>query len=107
MAKRSSAGLGLPSAALSLTQHRIFVRTFLFGVTVPSQDPNANPVLPLIAGIPDVLERVAGFVGVVVGAELRRTRAVGHAIEAIDWNAADDCEPPDPSPYWFIFRFGE
>ena len=56
---------------------------------MPSQDPNANPVLPLIAGSPDVLERVAGFVGVMVGAELRRTRAVGPAIDAIDWDAHD------------------
>ena len=75
-------------AASRLWQHRVFVRTFLFGVTVPSQDP--NPVLPLIAGIPDVLERVAGFVGVLLGVELRRTRALGPAIAAIDWVLNDE-----------------
>ena len=53
----------------------------------------SNQYLPLIAGVPDALERIAEFAGIVVGKELRRTRAVGSAIAAIDWAAHDD-EPP-------------
>ena len=38
----------------------------------------------------EVRERVGAFVGVVVGAELRRLRALGPAIAAIDWAAHDE-----------------
>ena len=34
-----------------------------------------------------VRERVGDFVGIVVGAGLRRLRAVGPAIAAVDWSA--------------------
>ena len=43
-----------------------------------------NPYLPLLAGMPGFLEKIAAFVGIVVGVELRRTRAMGPAIAAID-----------------------
>ena len=40
-------------------------------------------------------EEIGAFVGVVVGAELRRLRAVGPAIAAVDWAAHDaPWQPP-------------
>jgi len=83
-------------AIATVDQHRVFVRTFLFGCTVPADagadgadGADANPVLPLIGGIRDVKELVASFVGVVMGEELRHARAICPAIDAIDWSAED------------------
>ena len=69
--------------------HRTFF-TFLLACHVPSPEvASANPALPRIAGVPDALERVAAFAGVLMGAELRRTRDAGAAIAAIDWASHD------------------
>ena len=57
--------------------------------TVTTHTRMSNPHLPTIAGMPGVLERIAAFAGIVVGKELRRTRAVGPAIAAINWAAHD------------------
>jgi len=59
--------------------------TTAFGTTVAM----TNPVLPMLGGVPGVREMVAAFVGVVVGPELRRARAMGPAIAAIDWSERD------------------
>ena len=37
-----------------------------------------------------VLVRIGEFVGIVMGVELRRLRAVGPSIAAIDWAAHDE-----------------
>uniref|UniRef100_A0A7S2D2Y1 Ankyrin repeat domain-containing protein n=1 Tax=Florenciella parvula TaxID=236787 RepID=A0A7S2D2Y1_9STRA len=81
-------------AADALVQHRAFHGTFLTGCfahTTPMD--TTNPHLPLLAGMPGFLEKIAAFVGIVVGAELRRTRAVGPAIAAIDWAPHDRAWP--------------
>ena len=39
------------------------------------------------------IEKIGAFVGVVVGAELGHTRAMGPAIAAIDWAAHDQAWP--------------
>ena len=42
-----------------------------------------------------MLERIGEFVGIVMGAELRRLRALGPAMAAVDWAAHDEeWEPP-------------
>ena len=58
--------------------------------TVTTHTRITNPHLPTIAGMPGVLERIAAFAGIVVGKELRRTRAVGPAIAAVNWAAHDE-----------------
>ena len=65
----------------SLAQHR----TFLFGCSA-----HEGIRLSVFEGVEEVRERVGAFVGVVVGAELRRLRALGPAIAAIDWAAHDE-----------------
>ena len=46
--------------------------------------------LPMLLGLPGVREDIAAFAGIVVGKELRYTRAVGPAIAAIDWAVHDE-----------------
>ena len=48
-------------------------------------------------GVEEVREKIGAFVGIVVGAELRRLRAVGPAIAAVDWAAHDDEWEASPS----------
>jgi len=77
-------------AADALVQHRAFHGTFLTGCfarTTPAM--KTNLYLPQLSGKPGLLEKIAEFVGIVVGAELRHTRAMGPAIAAIDWAAHD------------------
>ena len=71
-------------AADALTQHRIFHDTFLFGCSA-----HEGIALAALGGVDEVREEIGAFVGVVVGAELRRLRAVGPAITAVDWAAHD------------------
>ena len=61
--------------------------------TIMTQTRTTNPCLPLLAGEPGLLEEIAAFVGIVVGAELRHTRAMGPAIAAVDWAAHDEAWP--------------
>ena len=77
-------------AADALVQHRIFLSTFLFG-TSAHRDEIA---LSILEGVEEVRKKVAAFVGIMVGKELRRTRAMGPAIAAINWAAHDEqrCE---------------
>ena len=74
-------------AADELVQHRIFQRTFLFGCSA-----HGDITLTILEGEEALRAKVAEFVGVVVGDELRRTRAVGPAIAAIDWEEHDEVE---------------
>ena len=67
-----------------LVQHRIFTSTFLFGCSA-----HDDIVLSILEGEPGLRELIAAFVGVVMGAELRHTRAVEPVIEAVDWAAHD------------------
>jgi len=57
--------------------------------TLVTQTRTTNPCLPMLAGNPGLLEKIAAFVGIVVGAELQSTRAMGPAFAAIDWEAHD------------------
>ena len=57
--------------------------------TTTTQARTTNAILPMLAGVPDVLSLIAAFVGVVIGVELRRTRELGPAIAAIHWSAYD------------------
>ena len=76
-------------------QHRAFYGTFLFGCFARTTlTSTTNPCLPLLAGKPGLLEKIGAFVGIVVGVELRHTRAMGPAIAAIDWAAHDEAWPP-------------
>ena len=77
-------------AADALVQHRAFHGTFLTGccARITPLD-TTNPYLPQLAGKPGLLEKIGAFVGIVVGVELRHTRAMGPAIAAIDWAAHD------------------
>ena len=53
--------------------------------------------LAALGGVAEVREEIAEFVGIVVGAELRRLSAVGPAIAAVDWAAHDEeWEQQDP-----------
>ena len=70
-------------AADALTQHRTFHDTFLFGCSA-----HEGIALAALGGVDEVREEISAFVGIVVGAELRRLRAVGPAIAAVDWAAA-------------------
>ena len=82
-------------AADALAQHRAFHGTFLCGcfprTTLTSV--TANPHLPLLAGKPGLLEKIAVFVGIMVGAELRHAQAMGPSIAAVDWAAHDEAWP--------------
>ena len=69
-------------------------RTTKVSVKVTALMDTTNPYLPLLAGMPGFLEKIAAFVGIVVGVELRRTRAMGPAIAVIDWAAHDQAWPP-------------
>ena len=69
----------------ALTQHRTFHDTFLFGCSA-----HEGIALAALGGVDEVREEIGAFVGVVVGAELRRLRAVGPAIAAVDWAAHDE-----------------
>ena len=51
----------------------------------------------MLEGLEDVRAKIAQYTGIVVGVELRRLRAVGPAIAAIDWSAHDgEWEGPPP-----------
>ena len=75
-------------AADALVQHRIFTSTFLFGCSA-----HGDIALTILEGEEELRAQVAEFVGIVVGKELRRTRAMGPAIAAIDWAPHDDPWP--------------
>jgi hypothetical protein len=62
--------------------------TAITAVTTFTRTTNAT--LPMLEGVPHVHQLIAEFVGVVVGEELRHTRAMGTAIAAIDWAAHDE-----------------
>jgi len=82
-------------AADALVQHRIFNRTFLFGCSAHEPHWEHDGIaLTILEGMEEVRTKVAEFVGVVVGKELRRTRATGPAIAAVDWAAHDQPWPP-------------
>jgi hypothetical protein len=68
-----------------ITTVTTFARSNITNVTTTVR--TTNPILPMLEGVPDVRERIAHFVGVVVGAELRRTRTMGPAIAAVNWAA--------------------
>ena len=57
--------------------------------TVTTITRTTNAILPMLEGLPGAHQLIADFAGVVVGQELRRTRAMGPAIAAIDWDAHD------------------
>ena len=76
-------------AADALVQHRTFHRTFLFGCA--ARDGTATG-LSKLGGVQELREKVAAFVGIVVGRELRHTRAIGPTIAAIDWAAHDEMD---------------
>ena len=74
----------------ALAQHRTFQTTFLFGCSAYE-----GIRLARLEGMEEVRERIGAFAGIVVGAELRRLRAVGPAIAAVDWAAHDQpWQPP-------------
>ena len=77
-------------AADALVQHRTFTSTFLFGCSA-----HGDIALTILEGEEELRAQVAEFVGIVVGKELRRTRAMGPAIAAIDWAARDESESED------------
>ena len=68
-----------------LAQHRTFHRTFLFGCSA-----HEGIALAALGGVTEVRRNIGAFLGIVVGAELRRLRAVGPAIAAVDWAAHDE-----------------
>ena len=72
-------------AADALAQHRTFHDTFLHGCSA-----HEGIALAALGGVAEVREEIGAFVGIVVGAELRRLRAVGPAIAAVDWAAHDE-----------------
>ena len=71
-------------AADALTQHRTFHDTFLCGCSA-----HEGIALAALGGLDKVREEIGAFVGIVVGAELRRLRAAGAVIAAVDWAAHD------------------
>ena len=81
-------------AADALVQHRAFHGTFLTGccARITPLD-TTNPYLPQLAGKPGLLEKIGAFVGIVVGAELRHTRAMGPGLLYFDWAAHDQAWP--------------
>ena len=72
-------------AADALAQHRTFHDTFLFGCSA-----HEGIALAALGGVGGIREDIQAFVGIVVAAELRRVRAVGPAIAAVDWAAHDE-----------------
>ena len=77
-------------AADALAQHRTFHDAFLFGCSA-----HEGIALAALGGVAEVREEIGAFVGIVVGAELRRLRVVGPAIAAVDWAAHDaPWQPP-------------
>ena len=72
-------------AADALAQYYTFQSTFLFGCRACE-----GSTLAMLKGEVDVRAEIGAFVGIVVGAELRRLRAVRPAIAAVDWAAHDD-----------------
>ena len=55
--------------------------------TVTTSTKTSNPILPMIGGLPHVLESIASFLGVPIGEELRRTRETIPAIKAyLEWH---------------------
>ena len=80
-------------AADTLAQHRAFHDTFLHGCSA-----HQGITLYKLAGLEETRQEIAGFAGIVVGEELRRTRAMGRAIAAIDWAAHDEAWLPAPPP---------
>jgi hypothetical protein len=84
-------------AADALVQHRTFHGTFLVGCCARTPTaPTTDQCLPILAGKPGLLEKIAAFAGVMVGEELRRTRAVGPAIAAVDWELHDEVQARVP-----------
>ena len=77
-------------AADALVQHHIFTSTFLFGCSA-----HGDIALTILEGEEELRAQVAEFVGILMGKELRHTRAMGPAIAAIDWAAHDE---PWPAP---------
>ena len=78
-------------AADALAQHRAFHDTFLFGCSAYE-----GITLAMLEGVEEVREKIGAFVGIVVGAELRRLRAVGPAIAAVYCWALHDEEWEGP-----------
>ena len=74
----------------ALAQHRTFHDTFLFGCSA-----HEGIALAALGGVDEVREEIGAYVGIVVGAELRRLRVAGPAIAAVDWAAHDaPWQPP-------------
>jgi len=73
----------------ALAQHRT-MHTFLCGCSA-----HEGIKLAMLEGVEGVRAKIGAFVGIVVGVELRRLRAVGPAIAAVDWAAHDEeWQPP-------------
>ena len=75
--------------------------------TVATTARTTNPILPMLEGLPNILESIAGYAGVMTGHELRRTWEMGPAIAEIDWAAFDedldgghDEEETDEDEFW-------
>ena len=71
----------------ALVQRYTFQSTFLFGCSACE-----GSKLAMLEGEVDVRAEIGAFVGIVVGMELQRLRAVGPAIAAVDWAAHDEEE---------------
>ena len=80
-------------AAENLAQHRTFC-TFLLGCSAPE-----GVALSKLGGFEEARQLIGAFVGVHVGVELRHLRGVGPAIEAVDWDEADEPFPDDQHGY--------
>ena len=63
--------------------------TLLEATATKTITTTTNPCLPLLGGVVEVREEIGAFVGIFVGAELRRLRAVGPAIASVDWRVHD------------------
>ena len=88
--------LGFLSRALGDSMVLQFDKAVVWGnttanatVTTTITYRSTNPHLPKLGGLQEVLSQIADFAGIVVGAELRRLRAIGPAIAAVDWSAHD------------------
>ena len=57
--------------------------------TVATHTRTENAVLPVLAGLQNVLEKIAEFSGVLFREELRRTRSIGPSLDAVDWAVYD------------------
>ena len=55
-----------------------------------TEQPTADTQLSKLAGLGGVREEVASMLGVAVGVELGRIRAIGRTIAAVDWTAHDE-----------------